>query len=299
MIHLVIVILNDLSKLPDLLDGWRKIGVPGATVLNSVGGYHIENWLQRVGLGALGKLFDDRQVRQRTLISLIKGDDLLERAISEADEAVGGFDRPHSGILFTFPVSRALGLQKWGEKEKGLIGEKKNESRENAIPQLDKQTTVAEVISALKLNPAIISVEASLPEIVEELSMHPNVQVASVVNEEKRLVGLIGAKSLSNALFLTIFPGEFLSDLEDLEEILAIADRRKVRSAGDIMQKPSWVHVEDTLEHAFHVLRKCELPGIPVVDDHYHVIGYINLVELMLVWLKRRSSEFSTARREV
>jgi CBS-domain-containing membrane protein len=29
------------------------------------------------------------------------------------------------------------------------------------------------------------------------------------------------------------------------------------------------------------------LPGLPVVDDEYHVVGYINLLELMAVCIGR------------
>ena len=45
---------------------------------------------------------------------MISDEVLLEKAISEADQVVEGFDRPHSGILFALPVSHALGIRKRG-----------------------------------------------------------------------------------------------------------------------------------------------------------------------------------------
>ena len=110
--YMLIVILHDLERLPAVLEAWKSIGVPGVTLTKSVGGYQAESWLDRIGLG---RIFEHEEAQQRVLISVIPNEDLLERAISEADEIVGGFDRPDSGILFAVPVSHALGIQKRGQ----------------------------------------------------------------------------------------------------------------------------------------------------------------------------------------
>jgi hypothetical protein len=99
MPHLLVVILDDLERMPELLEEWQKIGVPGVTILESVGGYRVSTWLSRVGLGALDHLFEAEEVRRRTLLVAVKDDELLARAIAEAERVVGGFDRPHSGLL--------------------------------------------------------------------------------------------------------------------------------------------------------------------------------------------------------
>ena len=43
MIHLLMVIIDDLECLPELLQAWRAIGVPGATILESAGAYRVES----------------------------------------------------------------------------------------------------------------------------------------------------------------------------------------------------------------------------------------------------------------
>ncbi|HEY5573123.1 MAG TPA: CBS domain-containing protein [Anaerolineales bacterium] len=284
MKHLLVVILEDLSRLQKLMAAWKRVGVPGVTILQSVGGFHAENWFERLGLRGISRLFDQDEVRQRTLMSLIDGEDLLEQAIAEADKVVGGFDRPHSGILFTVPIGHALGLQKW-TKENGE--EVPQEAEGGFDPESLRLTTrVSDIIDILSLDPAVVSPDASLQEVVTELLLHPNVQVVCVQNEQKHLIGLIDTTTLSNVLFQTIFPEEYLGKLSDLEEVLRYADRTKIRRMADTMQEPASVRLEDDIQTAFHIMHQRNLPGIPVVDDRYHIIGYINLLELMAVCLR-------------
>jgi CBS domain-containing protein len=283
MKHLLVVILEDLSRLQKLMAAWKRVGVPGVTILQSVGGFHAENWFERLGLRGISRLFDQDEVRQRTLMSLIDGEDFLEQAIAEADKVVGGFDRPHSGILFTLPVGRTLGLRKWDQDETEEA--QSAEERRFTAGRLRLTTPVSEVVDVLRLDPAVVSPDARLEEIVVELLAHPNVQVVCVQNEDKHLVGLIDMTNLSNALFQAIFPEEYLGKLSHLDEVLRFVDRTKIHRAADIMEEPASVRLKDTLQEAFHIVHQRGLPGVPVIDDQYHIIGYINLLELMAVCL--------------
>ncbi len=285
MTHLLVVILEDLERLPALLKAWKRIGVPGVTLLHSVGGYRAETWLARVGLSGLSRLLERGEIKQRTLLSLIDDDTLLEKAIAEADEIVEGFDRPHSGILFVLPVSQALGLKKWPAETPHL--ETAERAKERALlPHIERSQTVAQLMGILDLTPVVVSVNASIEDIVAAMLQEPDVFVACVVNEEERLVGLIDTITLANAFLLAVFPEEFLGELSELSEVEEFAQRTGTRRAADIMREPVWVRMDDTVQQAFHVLHKHKLPGIPVVDDHYRVIGYINLLELMGLCLR-------------
>ena len=112
MTHLLAVILDDLEHMPYLLKAWWAIGVPGVTILESVGADRASKWLSRMGLEALDRLFEAKGVSRRTLLAAIEDEDLLARAIAEAERVVGGFDRPHSGLLLALPVAQARGLHK-------------------------------------------------------------------------------------------------------------------------------------------------------------------------------------------
>jgi predicted transcriptional regulator len=55
----------------------------------------------------------------------------------------------------------------------------------------------------------------------------------------------------------------------------------RIRSVADVMAEPAWVGVNDTIKDAFHTMYQRKLPGIPVVDEHYKVVGYVNMLDLM------------------
>ena len=285
MAYLLVVILEDLERLPALLKAWRRIGVPGVTLLSSVGGYRAETWLTRVGLGGLSRLFEGGEVKQRTLLSLIDDETLLERAIAEADEVVEGFDRPRSGILFVVPVARALGVKKWAPTEEA---ESPTTVPAREVAGVDRSQTVADLMHVLDLTPVVVAADSPLEDVITALLAEPDVAVACVVNEEQRLVGLIDTVTLADAFLLNVFPEEFLSELSHLKDVEEFARRTRTHRAADIMREPVWVKLDDTIGQAFHLLHKHKLPGIPVVDDHYRVVGYINLLELMGLCLKGR-----------
>jgi hypothetical protein len=176
-VTLLVVILHDADSLPELLRTWRKIGVPGSTILPSAGSYEAENWVKRSGLSSFLSLFDQTKLQQRTLLSLIDDPEILELAIAEADRVVKGFDSPHSGILFTLPIGQVLGLQKWNQiiKEEQTASENEQASSqqshlmrwfeedvierygEQALLDWSKQrsTPVSDIIHLLSIQPTI------------------------------------------------------------------------------------------------------------------------------------------------
>ena len=120
MAHLLIIVMEDLSHLPELLQVWQDIGVPGATILESVGAHRARSWFSRVGLEGLDHLFEAKDVRRRTLLAAFDDEDLLHQAIAEAERVVGSFDQPHSGMLLAIPVSIAKGIMKRAPEKKQL-----------------------------------------------------------------------------------------------------------------------------------------------------------------------------------
>jgi len=287
MTHLVIVILDDLSCLPDLLQAWREIGVPGTTIMESVGARRAETWLSKAGLASLDRLFDARELRRRTLWAVIEGDKLLAQAVAEAERVVGGFERPESGLLLVLPVAETRGLHK--EQQEPVEEELPPAVRPDWIVLRD--TPVDEVADILDLKPTIISPDTPLDEVANAMLTHPRVHVACVEAEDGRLVGLLGLREIADDVFFHITPEKFLSEISDLDEVMEFAGRSAMRTASDAMQDPVWVKRGETVREAFRRMHENELPGLPVVDEQYHVVGYVNLLELLAIGLKRGSEE--------
>jgi CBS domain-containing protein len=284
MPHLLIVILEDLRHLPDLLQAWHGIDVPGVTIMESVGGYQAHSWLSRVGLGAIDRLFEAEEVQRRTLLVTIEDEGLLEQAIAEAERVVGGFERPHSGLVIAVPVTHVRGLRKVEPQQ--IEVELPPAVRPGWIVQRD--TPVEVVLDVLDLEPTLIRPETPLDEVAQAMLTRCNVHVACVTAEDGRLIGLLRLRALADDLFFHIMPEEFMSEITDLDRLMQYADKSRLRTAADAMQEPVWVKRDDTVKDAFKRMHEHELSGLPVVDDQYHVVGYINLLELLAVCVERQ-----------
>lgn len=289
MAYLVLVILDDLKVLPDLLHAWREAGVPGATILESVGAYRAHTWLERVGLGALERLFEAEEIRRRTLLTAIEDEALLARAVTEAERAVGSFERPNSGILLVLPVAEARGLQ----KERPAAPEK-------APPQPVcagwREMRIGEIARAAGLEPVTVPPDAPLDAVARAIAAHPGVRVACVVTEEGRLIGLLDIHTIAEDLLFYILPEELLREVTDLERVAEFASRVRIRTAADGMQRPVWVKETDTLKQALMLMHEHRLSGLPVVDEAYRVVGYVDLLGLLTHCLAQRESERGEAR---
>jgi len=287
MTHLLIVILNDLRLLPELLQAWQAIGLPGPTILEGAGGYRTNSWLTKVGLGALGRIFETEELQRRTLLSAVEGDELLAQAVAEAERVVGGFDQPDTGLLMVLPVVEARGLVK------ASVAPPQKISPPAIRPgwKVQRDTSVEEVAAILNLEPTIVRPDTPLDEVAQAMLASPNVHVACVVNEEGRLLGLLGLRALADDLFFHILPEEFLSEATDLENVLDFAKKSGMRTAEDAMREAIWVKIGETVKDAFKRMHDHHISGLPVVDNRYQVVGYINLLELMAACVEETEGE--------
>lgn len=298
MITLLIVILHDLDHLSDLLEAWKSINVPGVTILQSIGGFQVEDYLIRSGLSGLLNLFDQEKPRQRTLMSLIDDEELLARAIAEADHVVKGFDRPHSGILFTVPVGQALGLQKWGQKSKEEP-ERRDKGQENLARWLEedlkaasaggklpdftglKKKSILEVLDLHAEQLAVVQMDTPLEGVVDALKRYSGAPFACVVNREQRLMGIIHPQALIGTIMLPVIPDAFTSGVEDYEKVRKQLNGKPPQKAADLMEESHSLFLDESIEAALKKMKSLNFLGLPVVDRLYHVKGYISLVELL------------------
>jgi CBS domain-containing protein len=221
----------------------------------------------------------------------IETDELLEQAIAEAERVVGGFDRPGSGLLVVLPVGQVRGLHKVQPRPR----------RERLPPALQpswvvhRDTPVEAVDAILNLQPTIVHSSTRLDEVARAMLAHPRVHVVSVVNDEEQLVGVLDLAALADDLFFHIMPEEFLSEITDLEQAMHYAEMSGMRTAADAMHEAVWVKQGETVKDAFKRMHKHKVQGLPLVDDRYHVTGYINLLELTAVSLDQQAGNSEVA----
>ncbi|MBT3241365.1 MAG: CBS domain-containing protein [Chloroflexi bacterium] len=226
------------------------------------------------------------EVQTRTLIAVIEDENLLNQAIAEAERVVGGFDRPNSGLLFVLPVARSIGVFKKPPEEPLEVSPPALRSDWAIL----RDTPVEEVDLLLGLEPTIVNENMPIDGVAQAMLEHPSVHVASVVAEDGRLIGLIELSVLADDLFLHILPEEFLKEITDLEELMAYANKIRTLTAKDAMKPPIWVKRGETVKEAFRRMHANKLPGLPIVDECYKVVGYINLLELLSLCIQKKDT---------
>lgn len=107
--YLVVLVVDDINDCPKLLNAWEEVGVSGVTILESTSLRRI----RQAGLfddipliPSMHDLFQSAEIRHRTLLSVVDGQDMVDKMVEVAKGVMDGMDTPHSGFLFVIPVSQ-------------------------------------------------------------------------------------------------------------------------------------------------------------------------------------------------
>ena len=119
---LLVMVLDDPTRLDEVLAAWVAAGAPGVTVLESTGVHRV---LTRTepdpAFAGFGRMFGGGKVGHNTLFAVVTDMDVAE-SVSEATQGLlGSLDEPNTGIVFAVPVSKVWGLPQpyAGETETG------------------------------------------------------------------------------------------------------------------------------------------------------------------------------------
>jgi CBS domain-containing protein len=154
-------------------------------------------------------------------------------------------------------------------------------------PESITQTTpIAEADTVLHIGAVIAHGADSLRTVAEAAVENTGCRVIAVVDDDGRLIGVIPVRSLVNDIFLKIVPEEFLGEILDLEGALKYAEHIGARTARDIMMPPVSVHLDETVRDAFERIHAAKLNGVPITDADGRVVGYVDQLELLLVWVR-------------
>lgn len=112
---ILFLILNKTEKLDDILENFVKIGVRGATILDSqgMGSALAENDIPMLG-GLLRSVMDNNRPYNKVVFSLINDEETLDKAIQSIEDVLGDMSKPGVGLIFTLDVDRVIGIT--GEK---------------------------------------------------------------------------------------------------------------------------------------------------------------------------------------
>ena len=107
--ELLVCVVNREEKLEEILSGFLELGVTGATVIHSEGMGRVLSQEVPVFAG-LQTLMSRSRPQNTTILSVIESPEVMDRAIKMVQDVCGDFDTPSTGIIFTVPLGRVIGL---------------------------------------------------------------------------------------------------------------------------------------------------------------------------------------------
>lgn len=107
--QLLIAVINEEEKLDEILSGLVELGVTGATIIGSEGMGRVLSHDVPIFAG-LEALASRSRPQNQTIFSVIREDETVDRVISLLQDICGDLNDPATGIVFTIPVTRVVGL---------------------------------------------------------------------------------------------------------------------------------------------------------------------------------------------
>ncbi len=106
--RLLVAVINDLEKLDEILAGFVELGITGATVVHSEGMGRVLSADIPIFAG-LQTLVSGSRPQNRMILSVIPAEK-VDEALALLQDVTGNFEAPGTGIAFTLPVDRVVGL---------------------------------------------------------------------------------------------------------------------------------------------------------------------------------------------
>jgi hypothetical protein len=109
--YVLFMVLDDSTKLNDVLLAWKGAGVKGVTVVESTGLNRVLPRLEpQSAFAGFSHFFGSGRVGHNTLFAVIDELDVAETAVTATEAILGDLTQPNTGIIFAVPVAKAWGL---------------------------------------------------------------------------------------------------------------------------------------------------------------------------------------------
>jgi len=114
------IVLNKVEFLEDILTEFVKIGIRGATILDSQGmaSALVSNKSQIPILGTLRAIVDNFHPYNKTIFTILENDEIVQKTMKLVNDVVGDMDSPGTGVMFTMPIGNIYGLSSYIKNER-------------------------------------------------------------------------------------------------------------------------------------------------------------------------------------
>ncbi|MCD6275709.1 MAG: CBS domain-containing protein [Thermoplasmata archaeon] len=142
-----------------------------------------------------------------------------------------------------------------------------------------RKIKVRDIRNLITQKASIVHRDDSLLKVAKKIVDDPKTRAVYVVDDNEKLVGIIPVIELVQYLYSEYIPQEYI--LYRFPILLSGKPR-----AGDIMLPPVYVHDDEKITDAFIKMFKNNLKELPVVDENMHIIGDLNILEMIVAWIE-------------
>jgi len=152
--------------------------------------------------------------------------------------------------------------------------------------RIARQTTVESCERLLAIEPLLVGADEDLLAVAHKAVRQPQTRVLGVTDTEGRLIGILPVVRLAEDVVVRVDPGALMVDLRDAADVARFGGAVRARTVRDAMLPPAAVRPDATLAEAFRLMHKRHLSGLYVVTEDGSPSGYLDLLELTVLYLK-------------
>lgn len=108
--YMIMFVLDKMSRLNEVLEAWEKVGIRGATIIESTGIHRIRRRLipMRYVLPTSGSIAVEEG--NYTLLVIVDSAELVQACLLATEQIVGDLDQPHTGVFAAWPLAVVKGV---------------------------------------------------------------------------------------------------------------------------------------------------------------------------------------------
>jgi len=114
--ELVVVVINDYTKMNEVVHRIRQEHLPVATVFSSFALGELAAADVSI-IGRIGRMVSDSALSRSTTLFVVAKSEDVERVFHAVEEVIGDFSHGGTGLAFSVPILRCRGFHQWVNHE--------------------------------------------------------------------------------------------------------------------------------------------------------------------------------------
>jgi hypothetical protein len=105
---MIMFVLDDPVQLDSLLETWEKVGIRGATIIESTGIHRRRKTI--LPMRYVFQTSDNLEESHYTLLAIVETEALVQACLQATEQLVGNLDDPNTGVFAAWPLAVVKGL---------------------------------------------------------------------------------------------------------------------------------------------------------------------------------------------